>query len=177
VHWDWEVKDGEGSGVEEQFWKTMDELDILISVGSGGGVGAGEFTRFDTRLLPLLIPLTSRSLPFFFAANTHLPLSLPLSLSLSIPYLTPSTDSSFGYTLSQPHALSSLETIKLLRSGTAEGVEMGTHWNLRREVLEVLKRGWDWHEPGTGTGKAKGQGKVGGWREDNWMRFVGGLER
>lgn len=126
---------------------------------------------------------TNTSLPASLA--THTPLSLPLSLSLSIPFLTPASStsessSSFGYTLSQPHALSPLETIKLLRTNSAEGVEMGTHWNLRREVLALLERGWDWHDVGVKVGamvgKTKG-GKGSGWKEQNWMALVKGLER
>jgi hypothetical protein len=41
---------------------------------------------------------------------------------------------------------------------------MGTHWNLRREVLALLERGWAWKEA-----------RKGGSREDNWVAIIEAL--
>lgn len=166
IHWDWKATPEES--VPTQFWRTMDELDILLLPDETIRESHASLTDRFLPTSPSLSELTVLCpVPRPPTADRLSP-ALSLSLSLSIPLLYPSSpldsSTSFPFALAKPRALPSFSAVRLLRAGTGDGVEMGTHWNLRREVLALLERGWSWKEA-----------RKGGSRDDNWLAVVEAL--
>jgi hypothetical protein len=46
-----------------------------------------------------------------------------------------------------PLALHPAEVIRTLRRGAADGVDLGRHWKLRQQIVQLLQRGIGWQAP------------------------------
>lgn len=133
---------------ERQFWQAVVDADLVLDFATEEDC---EFTCLpsprslrETDEVYLLSISTLRRrlpppppvLPSLVSTQSHTPL-LTRARPSSPSTLNPNT-------LLIPSALTEAATIRVLRRGGADGVDLGRHWKLREEVVGLLRRGFGW---------------------------------